>query len=163
MPHLTLIAVVGKNRVIGKDNQLIWRLPEDMAHFKAVTRGHAVLMGRKTWESLPPRFRPLPERRNLVLTRQTDFWPAGAEIAASPAEALQLLGEQTVFVIGGAEIYAQCLPLAERLILTEVDEAATGDAFFPEYRNGEWQETERQRHVSATGLFYSFVTYQRKH
>ena len=161
MPHLTLIAAVGGNPVIGKDNQLIWRLPEDMAHFKAVTHGHAVLMGRKTWESLPPRFRPLPERRNLVLTRQADFHPAGAEIAASLAEALQLLGEQTVFVIGGAEIYAQCMPLAERLILTEVEEAAEGDVFFPEYRTAEWQETARQRHVSATGLFYSFVTYQR--
>ncbi len=163
MPKLTLIAAVGANRAIGKDNQLLWQLPEDMAHFKRVTAGHAVLMGRKTWESLPPRFRPLPGRRNLVLTRQADYPAAGAELAASLPAALELLSPDAVlFIIGGAEIYAQSLPLAERLILTEVEDSPEADAYFPEFGADQWQETGRERHVAAGGLGYSFVTYQRK-
>ena len=161
MPHLILIAVVGQNRAIGKNNQLLWQLPEDMAHFKATTAGHAVLMGRKTWDSLPPRFRPLPGRRNLVLTRQADFQPTGVEVAASLPAALALAGSgEALFVIGGADIYTQCLPLAERLMLTEVEDAPEADAFFPHFSPSEWRQVEREPHVSATGLAYAFVTYQ---
>jgi dihydrofolate reductase len=163
MPKLTLIAAVGANRAIGKDNQLLWQLPEDMAHFKRVTGGHTVLMGRKTWDSLPPRFRPLPGRRNIVLTRQADFQPAGAEAATSLPAALALLDDAaTAFVIGGAEIYAQCLPLADRLILTEVEDSPAADAFFPDYSGDEWQEAGREAHRTADGLGYAFVTYQRR-
>lgn len=162
MPPLTLIAAVGANRAIGLDNHLLWHLPEDLAHFKAVTNGYPVLMGRRTWESLPPRFRPLPGRRNLVLSRSDDFAPPGAERAPSLADALVLAAdEKTVFVIGGADLYAQCLPLAERLILTEVEDAPLADAFFPAFSPVEWRQTARERHVTATGLGYAFVTYQR--
>lgn len=162
MPPLILIAAVAQNRAIGLNNQLLWHLPEDMAHFKSVTAGHTVLMGRKTWDSLPLRFRPLPGRRNLVLSRQADFAPPGAEVANSLLAAMTLAeNDEAVFVIGGAELYAQSLPLAERLVLTEVEDTPAADAYFPEFSAGEWRETERERHVSATGLVYSFVTYQR--
>ncbi len=162
MPPLILIAALGSNRAIGLANRLLWHLPEDMAHFKAVTAGHTVLMGRKTWDSLPPRFRPLPGRRNLVLSRRADFAPPGAEVAASLHAALARVDDdEAVFVIGGADLYAQCLPLAERLVLTEVEDAPAADAFFPAFDSAEWRETERESHIPATGPAYSFVTYQR--
>lgn len=162
MTHLILIAAVAQDRGIGYNNQLLWHLPEDLAHFKSVTAGHTVLMGRKTWDSLPPRFRPLPGRRNLVLSRQADFRPAGAEVAASLLAALDLAAsDEVVFVIGGATLYAQALPLAERLILTEVEDTPPADVFFPQFSSPDWRETERERHVTASGLAYSFVTYQR--
>lgn len=162
MAGITLIAAVAANRVIGRDNRLLWHLPEDLAHFKAATLGHAVLMGRKTWESLPPRFRPLPGRRNLVLTRQPGFAAAGAEVAGSLPAALDRLAEgEEVFVIGGADLYAQTLPLAGRLLLTEVELSPEGDAFFPEFSRQIWRETDRQPGMSADGLRFSFVTYRR--
>lgn len=162
MPNLTLIAVVARNRVIGRDNQLIWHLPEDLAHFKAVTAGHTVLMGRKTWESLPPRFRPLPGRRNIVLTRQADFRAEGAEVVASLPAALALTRpDEPVFVIGGADIYAQALPMADRLILTEVAEEAEGDALFPAFDRAGWRETARHPKTAEGGPAYAFVTYER--
>lgn len=164
MATLSLIAVVGRNRVIGRDNQLIWRLPEDMAHFKATTAGFSVLMGRKTWESLPPRFRPLPGRRNLVLTRQPDYDAAGAErVASLPAALAMTAAESKVFVIGGAELYAQALPLADELILTEVDDAPVGDAYFPAFDRSAWREAARDCHIAENGLPYAFVTYHRNH
>jgi dihydrofolate reductase len=164
MPKIILIAAVAKNRVIGRDNQLVWQLPEDMQHFKALTHGHAVLMGRKTWESLPPRFRPLPGRRNIVVTRQGDYVAEGAEVAGSLPAALALAAEQeTVFVIGGADIYDQALPLADNLEITEVDLEPEGDAWFPAIPAAEWQETARAPAVSQNGLGYAFVTYQRIH
>lgn len=163
MPHVLLVAAVAKNRVIGRDNQLLWHLPEDMAHFKALTLGHGVLMGRKTWESLPARFRPLPGRRNLVLSRQSAFQAHGAEVVSSLEEALaRFRPEERLFVIGGAEIYAQTLPLAECLILTEIDLAPEGDAFFPEIPHREWQESGRRAAVSAEGTRIAFVTYERR-
>ena len=162
MPHLILIAAVGRNRAIGLDNQLLWHLPEDLAHFKETTAGHAVLMGRRTWESLPPRFRPLPGRRNLILSRQADFRPEGAEVSASLDQALSLLAaDERLFIIGGADLYAQTLPLANTLILTEVDDAPVADAFFPEVSPQNWQESARESHRSASGLNYAFVRYQR--
>jgi len=162
MPHLILIAAVGRNRAIGLDNQLLWHLPEDLAHFKETTAGHAVLMGRRTWESLPPRFRPLPGRRNLILSRQADFRPEGAEVSASLDQALSLLAaDERLFIIGGADLYAQTLPLANTLILTEVDDAPAADAFFPEISPQDWQESARESHRSASGLDYAFVRYQR--
>lgn len=164
MPNLVLIAAVARNRVIGCDNRLIWHLPEDMAHFKAATLGQTVLMGRKTWESLPPRFRPLPGRRNIVLSRAPDYAVPGAERYASWPEALARMEEdETVFVIGGAEIYAQAMAWANRLMLTEIEDEPVGDALFPEVDPALWKEMARERSVSANGLAYSFVTYQRNY
>ncbi len=160
-PTLTLIAAVARNRVIGRGNELVWRSPEDMARFKATTQGHAVIMGRKTWESLPPRFRPLPGRRNIVVTRQAAYAAPGAEVAGSLPAALALAGGGDAFVMGGGELYAQALPLADRLLLTEVDLAPEGDTRFPEVAAAEWRETSRERHVDAAGVAFDFVTYQR--
>jgi dihydrofolate reductase len=163
MSRLVLIAAVAKNRVIGKDNQLIWDLPEDMAHFKALTAGHTVLMGRKTWESLPPRFRPLPGRRNIVITRQTNYAASGAEIANSLENGLQLASTaETVFVIGGADLYRQALPLADVLELTEVDLEPEGDVCFPSFTASEWLESERIPLLSSSGIACAFVRYRRQ-
>ncbi|MCL2523024.1 MAG: dihydrofolate reductase [Betaproteobacteria bacterium] len=159
MSEIVLIAAVARNRVIGRDNQLLWNLPEDMAHFKALTQGHTVVMGRKTWESLPPRFRPLPGRRNIVVSRQTAYAAPGAELAASLEAALTLAAEQeTVFVIGGADIYRQALPLAGRLELTEIDQEPEGDVWFPELSPADWQETASRPLADGSGRF---VSYQR--
>jgi dihydrofolate reductase len=163
MSEIILIAAVAKNRVIGRDNQLLWNIPEDMAHFKALTAGHTVLMGRKTWESLPPRFRPLPGRRNIVVTRQVDYAAPGAEVAHSLENGLQIASTATsVFIIGGAEIYAQALPLADRLELTEVDLQPEGDAWFPEIPAAQWQATERRSLRSSSDIDIEFVRYQRR-
>lgn len=162
MPEIVLIAAIARNRVIGRDNQLLWNVPEDMAHFKALTQGHAVLMGRKTWESLPARFRPLPGRRNIIVSRQTGYAAPGAELAPSLDAALALVaGQETVFVIGGADIYRQALPLADRLELTELDLEPEGDAWFPVWDRNQWRETARQTQRSETGLGYAFVTWER--
>jgi dihydrofolate reductase len=166
MAEIILIAAVAANRVIGRDNQLIWNVPEDMAHFKALTAGHAVLMGRKTWESLPPRFRPLPGRQNIVITRQADFSAPGADLAHSLEAGLALAASaEKVFVIGGAEIYTQALPLADTLELTELDLSPEGDAWFPEFNTSpsanSWTCTARQPFTSSAGPTGSFVRYCR--
>ena len=156
MTEIVIIAAVARNRVIGKDNTLIWNIPEDMAHFKALTSGHAVIMGRKTWESLPPRFRPLPGRRNIVISRQAGYAAPGAELADSLDGALRLAAtEPTAFIIGGAQIYEQAMSVADRLEITEVDLEPEGDAWFPVIDAGCWQETAR-----AAGQGYAFVTYR---
>lgn len=157
---LTLIAVVAQNGAIGRDNGLLWHLPEDLRHFRATTRGRTVIMGRRTWESLPTAFRPLPGRKNIVLTRDTGFVAEGASVVHTLPEALAIAGSGEVFVIGGAELYRQALPLAQRLVLTEVAEAAEGDAFFPVLAAGEWQETVRQEGSRGEPAF-DFVSYQR--
>lgn len=170
-PTLVLIAAVAQNGCIGQGDTLPWHLPEDMAHFRNTTRGHAVLMGRKTWDSLPPRFRPLPGRRNIVLTRQPGWQAPGAETASSLDAALALLAgppdaeptAQRVFVIGGAEIYAQALPLADELVLTEIHQDVSGDAYFPRWPPQDFREVARQRQAAAAPntFEFSFVTYQR--
>lgn len=161
MPEIQLVWAQARNGVIGRDNQIPWRLPEDLAHFKAVTLGHPVVMGRKTWDSLPPRFRPLPGRRNIVVTRQAAWRSEGAERAGSLQEALALCADAArVSVVGGAEIYAQALPLAQALAVTEVDAEFEGDAHAPPI-GPEWREVARERHVAANGLPFSFVTYRR--
>lgn len=158
MAEVILIAAVARNRVIGKDNRLLWNIPEDMAHFKALTQGHAVLMGRKTWESLPERFRPLPGRRNIVISRQPDYAAPGAELAGSLAAGIALAGSaEQLFIIGGADIYAQALAVADRLEITEVDLAPEGDAWFPEISPAAWRETGSRPLAGATGG--RFVSY----
>ena len=161
MPEIVIIAAVAKNRVIGRDNQLIWNIPEDMAHFKALTAGHTVIMGRKTWESLPPRFRPLPGRRNIVVTRQIDYAAAGAEIASSLDSAIALASQDgTVFVIGGADIYKQAMLFANRLEITEIDLNPLGDSWFPEIDAVNWQITSKNTPPSQSGTGFSFITYR---
>lgn len=163
LPAVSLIAGVARNGAIGRDNELLWRLPEDMARFKALTLGHPVIMGRKTWDSLPARFRPLPGRRNLVLTRQAGLQLDGAEVVASLAEALTLCADTPrVFVIGGAQIYAETLPLADRLELTEIEADFEADCFFPPWERQAFVELARERHTSAAGWHYDFVSYGRK-
>lgn len=157
---LTLVAAVARNGVIGKDNRLPWQLPEDMAHFKALTTGHAVIMGRKTWDSLPPKFRPLPQRLNIVVTRDPAFRADAIVVHSLPA-AVEAAGNRSAFVIGGAEIYSLALPLADRIEFTEVGIDCEGDAFFPAFDRREWHEVAREPHKSANGLDYAFVTYQR--
>ena len=162
MPRINLIYARASNGVIGKDNAMPWHLPEDLAHFRQLTQGWPVVMGRKTWDSLPPRFRPLPGRRNVVLTRQGDWVQAGAERAADLAQALALCGDtEEIWVMGGAQIYALAEPLAERIEVTEIDRSYEGDAWAPELGPG-WRETARLPSVSAQGLPYSFVTLQRQ-
>lgn len=166
--RLILIAAVAKNRVIGRGNDLVWRDPLDMQRFKAATLGHTVVMGRKTWESLPPRFRPLPGRRNIVVSRQTNYDAPGAEVAGSLAAALEMAGSRPdlgetppVFVVGGGELYAQALPLAEQLLITEVDLAPRGDALFPPIAPDRWREAGREDHTATDGTRFAFKTYTR--
>ena len=160
-PAVALIAAVASNRVIGADNRLPWRLADDLRHFRALTVGHAVIMGRKTWESLP---RALPERQNIVVTRQRSYAAAGAEIAGSFDEALALVRfPEPAFCIGGSEIYRAALARAARLHLTEIDRDFDGDAKFPSWRDGDWRETARETHRSEQpgGFDYAYVTYER--
>ena len=161
-PRVSLIAAMAQNRVIGIENRLPWKLPEDLAHFKALTLGHPVLMGRKTFESLG---RPLPGRRNIVITRNSDYQPSGCEFAASIPEAIALcLEAEEIFFIGGAELYKQVLPLTDRLYLTEVQVEAQGDAWFPDYDCSAFRETSRESHTGEKGdaLAFDFVVYERK-
>ena len=159
MSTLSLIAAMANDRIIGRDNTLPWHLPEDLKHFKATTLGKPVIMGRKTWESLG---RPLPGRRNLVVSRNAGYVATGGELAGSLEAALAATADvEEVFVIGGADLYRQALPLAQRLYLTEIAGDYAGDARFPEFPASEWREAAREAHVSSTGIHYAFVNYQR--
>lgn len=158
---LHLIYARAANGVIGKDNRLPWHLPEDLAHFKRTTLGCPVIMGRKTWDSLPPKFRPLPGRLNIVVTRDPGFVAEGASVAHSLEAARELCpAGGTAWVIGGAQIYAQALPLASEVVVTEIARDFEGDAFAP-VLGGEWREVAREDHVGASGLPFAFVTYRR--
>jgi len=156
---LHLIFARAANGVIGQNNTLPWHLPEDLAHFKRTTLGCPVIMGRKTWDSLPPKFRPLPGRLNVVVTRQADWQADGALCAHSLPEAMALCpADSHAWVIGGAEIYAQALPLASTAVVTDIEASYEGDAYAPQF-GPEWTETARDKQVSSTGLSFSFVTY----
>lgn len=160
-PRISIIAARARNGVIGIENRLPWCLPEDLAHFKALTLGHPVLMGRKTFDSLG---RPLPGRTNIVITRNPDYDPAGCQVVGSIAAALAACGDAAeVFCIGGADLYAQVLPLADRLYLTEVDIEVTGDAWFPSFDSDAFEEIARESHIGdkADRVRFDFVTYAR--
>jgi dihydrofolate reductase len=158
-----LVSAVARGGVIGRDGGIPWRIPEDMQRFRSLTMGHPVVMGRRTWESLPDRFRPLPGRGNVVVTRNPDWSAQGADRAGSVEEALELLGsEPRVFVIGGGEIYAAALPLADELVLTEIDADVEGDTTFPSWDRGEFDEVERHEHVAEDGTPFAFVRYERR-
>ena len=158
-PRLHLIYARAANGVIGVNGQLPWHLPEDLAHFKRTTLGCPVIMGRKTWDSLPPKFRPLPGRTNIVVTRQENWNEIGAQPVSSLREAL-LFCEQSAdaWVIGGAQLYALAEPLASSAVVTEIDQDFAGDAYAP-HLGSRWRETTRQSHTAANGLPYSFVNY----
>lgn len=158
---IVIVAAVAKNGVIGNNNALPWHLPEDMAHFKALTTGHAVIMGRKTWESLPERFRPLPGRLNIVVTRNPGYRAEGATVVHALEDAIKLGAGGTAYIIGGAELYAHALPRADRLELTEIDLEVAGDAHFPAWDRAQWRKTKRESGKSESGLAYAFVTYER--
>lgn len=160
---LSLVAAIARNGAIGRSGTIPWRIPEDVRRFKELTTGHAVVMGRRTWDSLPERFRPLPGRRNVVVTRQTNWSADGADRAGSLEDALDLLDvTPQVYVIGGAELYAAALPLADELLLTEIDADVEGDTFFPPFDRGDFEEVAREPHVSEDGVPFSFVTYVRR-
>jgi len=159
--RLNLIYARAANGVIGKGNALPWHLPEDMAHFKRLTHGCPVIMGRKTWDSLPARFRPLPGRVNIVVTRQGDWAQPGALRADSLPQALALCADAPeAWVIGGAQIYAAALPLAQRAVVTEIAHDFEGDAFAPEL-DARWREATREEQVATNGLRLAFVTYEK--
>jgi dihydrofolate reductase len=156
---LGLIWAQSASGVIGRDGQLPWHLPEDLAHFKATTMGHPVMMGRRTWDSLPRRFRPLPGRRNIVLTRQRGWTATGADVRYSMDEALTQVDGQAAWVIGGAEVYRAALPHAEVAEVTEIDVDVAGDTYAPDLK-GWTQVHAREWQVSTTGLHYRFIRYQ---
>ena len=154
---VTIVAAVARNGCIGKDGDLPWRIPEDMRRYRAITMGKVVVMGRKTWESIPTKFRPLPGRTNVVVTRQTDYpLPDGVERHASLMAALAAHTAEDVVVNGGAEIYAQAMDRADALDITHVDRDVDGDAFFPAIDPARWRPTWREDHAG-----YAFVTYAR--
>jgi len=156
---VALIVAYAQNRVIGRDNALPWRLPGDLAHFKRTTLSHPIVMGRKTWESLG---RPLPGRRNIVVTRQPGYAAAGAEIAGSLQAALAACADASAaYVIGGAQIYEQALPLADCILATEIRAQVEGDAHFPELDRARWREASREPQPEENGYAYDFVRYER--
>lgn len=156
----SIIVAIAKNNAIGKDNKLLWYLPNDLKHFKDVTTGHTVIMGRKTFDSVG---KPLPKRRNIVVTRQP-ITIEGCEVVSSIEAALALCaGEEEVFIVGGAEIYRQALHLTNRIYLTRVDQDFDGDTFFPQLNPNEWEEKEREDFEpdEKNKYRYSFITLER--
>jgi dihydrofolate reductase len=159
---VSIIAAMDRNRLIGNNNQLPWRLPADLAHFKRVTMGKPIIMGRKTFESIG---KPLPGRINIVLTRSTDFHTEGVLTANTLDQALEMaVGEDEVMVIGGSEIYALALPRADRLYLTYVESSYQGDAWFPPFDSEQWRVIASEEHAADgnNSCDYRFVTYERK-
>jgi dihydrofolate reductase len=159
VPQLTIVVALDAERGIGINNTLPWRLKEDMAHFKRTTTGHPIIMGRKTFDSIG---KPLPNRRNIVVTRNPAWTHEGVEAVTSIDAAIALLDGVPACVIGGAQIYAEVLPRTDRLIVTEIDKVFHCDTFFPEIAPKEWRQTAREQYHSAEhGFDYAFVTYQR--
>ncbi|MAK55312.1 MAG: dihydrofolate reductase [Pusillimonas sp.] len=157
-PHIKCVVAYAKNRVIGRNNTLPWRLPSDLAHFKKVTMGQPIIMGRKTWESLG---RPLPGRRNIVVSRNASYNAPGAEVFSSVKQALEACNnEPSVCIIGGAQIFNDALPFVDEIIATEIMAEIDGDVFFPELQSAQWQETGRLDRVEENGYEYEIATYQ---
>jgi dihydrofolate reductase len=155
--QLSLIVAYALNRVIGRDNTLPWKLPSDLAHFKRTTLGHPVIMGRKTWESLG---RPLPCRRNIVISRNPQYEATGAQCVTSLALAIEAVQDaEQAFVIGGAQIYQEALPLAQFVIATEIQDNVEGDAFFASLDKQYWSETSRTHYPPENGLSFDVVQY----
>jgi dihydrofolate reductase len=159
MSMLNIIVAMARNRVIGVDNQLPWHLPEDLKHFKSLTMGHHIIMGRKTYDSIG---RPLPGRTTVIVTRDPGYTMGGCLVAHSLEQAIALsAGDDELFFVGGASLYEQAMPLAERLYITEIQSDYQGDAHFPAIDRRRWSETAREHHVTDAGPAYDFVTYDR--
>jgi dihydrofolate reductase len=157
-PRVYLVAAVASNGIIGANGALPWRLPEDLAHFKRLTMGHPIIMGRRTWESLKG---ALPGRDNIVVTRTAAYDAPGAAVASSLEAALALcLGEPVAFVIGGSQLFAESLPIAAGLVMTEIHRDFAGDTRFPDYDRSRWRETQRERHVTKDGMKFDFALYE---
>jgi len=164
---VSIIVAVAQNQAIGKNNDLLWHLPVDMAFFKEKTKGHCIITGRKNYESIPAKFRPLPNRTNIVITRQTDYNGAGAVVVSSLEDALafaKTTQDEEIFIIGGGEIYRQALPLVDTIYLTRVHHSFDGDTFFPELQPSEWVETSKAHHpIDEKHAFaFDFLTYERR-
>lgn len=157
--QLTLVVAMDAQRGIGVDNELPWHLPEDLAHFKRVTLGHPIIMGRKTFDSIG---RPLPKRRNIVVTRNPGWSHEGVEVAGSLEQAVALAGDEAASIIGGAQIFKESMAIADRMIVTHIDGVYRCDTFFPEIDPAQWGEMAREEHRSADGVDFAFVTYERK-
>lgn len=160
LSHISIIVAHSRNMVIGRGNDLIWKIPNDQTRFKNITMDHPVVMGRKTWESIPEKFRPLPGRTNFVITRDGSYQAPGATVCRSLEDALKQAkeapGSEEIFIVGGGEIYKQALPLADRLYLTVVDKEVEGDTFFPEYKNI-FTKKISEEHKEFEGLKYSYL------
>jgi len=159
--RVSIVAALARNRAIGRNNSMPWRLPEDLKRFKHLTMGHAVIMGRKTFESIGS---ALPGRSNIVITRSRDWSPTGCVVVHSLEAALAASEEsREVFVIGGAQVYALAMPYAQHLYMTEIERDFPGDTFFPELERSHWREVSRERHISggADTFDYAFVEYER--
>jgi dihydrofolate reductase len=161
-----MIAALTKNRVIGKNNDLPWKLPDDMKFFMETTKGNHVILGRKNYDSIPPRFKPLPNRTNIVVTRQKNFHAPGCIVVDSVEKGLKIAkenNEREAFIIGGAEIYKLGLPHADRLYLTEINADIDGDTYFPKIDETKWRESSRIHHSKDDRHAYSFdfVTYDK--
>lgn len=155
---ISIVVAMAKNRAIGINNTLPWHLPEDLKHFKAVTTGKPIIMGRKTWESLG---RPLPNRRNILISTNQNYQADGAEVFSSLKNALTTCkNDAEICIIGGANLYTQALPLVTDLIITEIDLEVKADTFFPEFDAKEWLIKEQETHVSEKGIHYCFIHYQ---
>jgi dihydrofolate reductase len=163
---ISLIAAVSANRVIGKNNDLPWSLPDDSRYFMQTTKGHFVILGRKNYDSLPAKYKPLPNRTNIVVTRQKDFHAPECIVVDSVDKAIAIAadsGETEAFIIGGAEIYALGLPRGQRLYITEINAQVEGDTFFPEFDHTEWREVSRVHHpADSRHVFdFDFVVFER--
>lgn len=155
---ITLIAGIAQNNCIGNNGTLPWHIPEDLKHFKELTTNKTVVMGRKTWESLPEKFRPLPNRKNVVITRQTDYAvPDGVLTFSSTEDVFAQLATEDIFIIGGAELYKQTIDHADALEMTHINQTVDGDAFFPQINAETWREVSREDHDG-----YSFVRYEKR-
>lgn len=162
MKQISIVVAISENNAIGRDNQLLWHLPADLKHFKNITTGHTIIMGRKTFDSIG---KPLPNRRNIIITRQKKLNIEGVEVVNSLNDALALCeGETEVFVIGGAEIYKQAIAVSHRIYLTRVHQEFEADAFFPEIDNESWKEVEKVDHLpdEKNKFAYTFSTLERR-
>ena len=159
-PRVYLVAAVAANGIIGANGRLPWHIPEELQHFKKLTLGHPVIMGRRTWESLKG---PLPQRENIVVSRTPGYEAPGAAVAASLEAALALCsGEPVAFVIGGTQLFKDSLPVAAGMVLTEIQRDYEGDTWFPAWDRSQWKESQREAHTAKDGTRFDFVRYERK-
>ena len=157
--RLYVVVAIASNGVIGKDGKLPWHLPEDLAHFRKITIGHPIIMGRRTWESFR---KPLPDREHIVVSRRAGYEAPGASVASSLQAAIALCaGEPVAFVIGGTELFREALPIADGVVVTDIDKAYDGDTWFPEWDRSAWKVTQRESHTSKDGVPFSFALYEK--